>query len=89
MRPEEAPTGTADLSADQTPSSPTVEEPDEAIRVTVLEVEQPEPVMDAHPALIPEWVPKLQWIASGAALFFAAVAIVVERHEQRFHRDES
>jgi hypothetical protein len=42
-------------------------------------------VVTKRPDLIPEWVPKLQWVASGAALFFAAVAIVVERHEQRYH----
>jgi hypothetical protein len=38
------------------------------------------------PDLVPEWVPKLQVLASGAAILFATVAIVVERHEQRYHR---
>lgn len=57
---------------------------------TVVEVvaEAPAPIVARHvfPDLVPEWVPKLQMFASGAALLFAAVAIVVERHEQRYHR---
>jgi len=80
----EAPSGTEELSEDQNAT----------YEVTMVVPDLPEPALDRQlaefhrPNLIPEWVPKLQWIASGAALFFAAVAIVVERHEVRYHRHE-
>jgi hypothetical protein len=84
-RPTRARRGKAELSAEQKPS-----EELQPVVATVTEVLEPEPaaVVIQHqgfPNLVPEWVPKLQLVASGAAILFAAVAIVVERHEQRYH----
>lgn len=76
VRAVEPPSAIAELSADQTACEVEVLEPVEAL------------VPVKRPSLVPEWVPKLQTMAAGAALFFAAVAVVVERHEQRYHHDE-
>jgi hypothetical protein len=56
--------------------------PEPVVEPELLEEEK---LSEIKPLLIPPWVRRLPEIAGALMLGFAAIAVVVERHELRYH----